>query len=351
MNFDSLGNGANPYGGVIKGSDDNLYGTATYGGTSNRGTVYKMSTTGVIAKLLKLTSTQGTNPFYTLLQGSDGNFYGPTNAGGTTSNLGTLLKLSPAGTLTKLFTFTNGTNQGYIPTGALIQASDTNFYGTAYYGGVSVCGTVFKVAPTGAFTRLLSFDCSNGAYPNAGVIQGSDGNFYGTTRNGGTNGYGTIFRVTSAGVLTTLFNFSNTNGARPYGGLVQGSDGNFYGTTSQGGTILNAGTIFRITPTGTFTSLIKFNNTNGREPNGTLLQMSDGSFYGTTTSGGLSDWGTVFKYIPGAVPPLTTILNFGNTRAVNPYAGLTLTSDGKLYGTTVNGGVNGYGTVYQLLLP
>ncbi len=351
MNFDDLGNGRNPYGGVIKGSDGNLYGTATYGANNNYGTVYKMSTTGVISKLIKLTSTQGTNPFYTLLQGSDGNFYGPNDAGGTTSNLGTLLKLSPAGALTKLFTFTNSTNAGRSPTGALIQASDTNFYGTAYSGGVSGCGTVFKVAPTGAFTRLLSFDCSNGANPNAGVIQGSDGNFYGTTQNGGTNGYGTIFRVTSAGVLTTLFNFNNINGAYPTGGLVQGSDGNFYGTTSQGGSILNAGTIFRMTPTGTFTSLIKFNNTNGREPNGTLLKLSDGSFYGTTRFGGLSDYGTVFKYTPGAVPPLTKTLNFGNTRAVNPYAGLTLSSDGKFYGTTVNGGVNGYGTVYELLLP
>src|SRR5438094_3420921 len=104
---------------------------------------------------------------------------------------------------------------------------------------------------------LYSFNGSDGAYPYAGLVQGSDGNFYGTTGGGGTNGAGTVFKITSGGSFTTLYSFSGSDGATPYGTLVQGSDGNFYGTTVSGGAS-NAGTVFQITSGGSLTTLYNF---------------------------------------------------------------------------------------------
>ncbi|MGB6472140.1 MAG: choice-of-anchor tandem repeat GloVer-containing protein, partial [Candidatus Acidiferrales bacterium] len=137
-------------------------------------------------------------------------------------------------------------------------------------------------------------DCTDGAVPLAGLIQGSDGNFYGTTRVGGnTNDAGTVFKLTPSGILTTLYSFCSqggtdcTDGEYPYGGLIQGSDGNFYGTTFEGGDgYFNVGTVFKITPSGTLTTLYSFcsqaNCTDGELPYAGLIQGSDGNFYGTT---------------------------------------------------------------------
>ena len=141
-------------------------------------------------------------------------------------------------------TFTNLVNfvaaKGAYPAAGLIQATDGNFYGTTYVGGLSGIpgyGTVFRISPDGTFSNLFSFNGTNGANPYSGLVQGTNGNFYGTTESGGTNGgYGTVFEITSAGALTPLVSFDGTNGANPEAGLVLGIDGNFYGTTSQGGT-------------------------------------------------------------------------------------------------------------------
>lgn len=343
--------GANPYGGVIQGKNGNLYGTTTFGGGGNNlGTVYSMKPDGTLFKSVKLTFAKGTRPFFTLLEGSDGNFYGPASRGGS-ADLGTVLKLTPTGIVTALFTFTNSTQQGEVPTGRLIQAANGNFYGTTRGGGSGLaCGTAFQLTPSGQFTQLIDFQCIVQS-PNAGVIQGNDGNFYGTSEFGGSPSQGTIFRVRPTGALKILRAFNASNGAKPLSGLVQGSDGNFYGTTAQGGSSKNAGTVFRMTPAGQLTVLWRFNGTNGKQPTGTLLPSGDGGFYGTTAQGGVDDKGTIFKIIPGTPSTFTTLVNFGNTRAANPYAGLSLGKNGNLYGTTVNGGRFGVGTVYQLILP
>src|SRR5579871_1652313 len=145
-----------------------------------------------------------------------------------------LLTCSPlsAATLNVLYNFSSATTGGTDPFAeSLIQASDGNFYGTAEYGGdFNGFGTVFKITPQGVFTSLLTFDNTHGAFPIGGVIQGRDGNFYGTTSGGGSGlgTAGTVFKITPAGTLTTLynFNFAGINGAWPWAGLVQGSDGN-----------------------------------------------------------------------------------------------------------------------------
>src|ERR1019366_3719595 len=189
-----------------------------------------------------------------IVQATDGNFYGTTSQGGAGDN-GTVFQMTPSGTLTTLHSFSS--IDGAYPYIGLIQGTDGNFYGTTSQGGAGSIGTVFRITPSGTLTTLHSFTGSDGQYPRAGLVQGSDGNFYGTTPSGGY-GWGVVFRITPAGALTTLPSFAGRDGQAPGAELVQGSDGNFYGTTMEGGTgdlslpvIVRAGTVFRITPSGT----------------------------------------------------------------------------------------------------
>jgi len=181
--------------------------------------------------------------------------------------------------------------------------------------------------------------------PYGRLVQGTNGDFYGTTYAGGISNYGTIFKITSSGTLTTLFSFSRTNGANPYyGGLMRASDGNFYGNCYSGGAS-NFGTIFKITHEGVFSNLVSLRSTNGSFPQGWLTQSTDGNFYGTTFGGGTSNFGTIYRMTPGGA--LTSLFFFKGTNGWNPSAGLTLGGDGNFYGTTFSGGANDFGTVFR----
>jgi uncharacterized repeat protein (TIGR03803 family) len=247
------------------------------------------------------------------------------------------------------------------PLGALLQASDGNFYGTTSLGGAGYAGTIFRMTPGGAFTTLHSFDVADGSNPYPGMVQGSDGNFYGTTHDGGANyncdaGCGTIFKIIPAGTLTSLYTFCSepncTDGYYPYGGLVQAADGNFYGTTTNGGNpAAPNGTIFRITPSGTLTTLHEFCSQpgcpDGSLPLDTLVQASDGNFYGTTANDG-GGAGTVFKITPSGT--FTTLAIFEGANGLGPEAGLVQASDGNFYGTASGGGAYDYGTIFRLVV-
>ncbi len=292
----------------------------------------------------------GREPYAGLVPGTDGNFYGTTESGGA-NNHGTVFKMTPNGAVTILHSFAGYPSDLGDPTGTLIQASDGNFYGTA--NGTGADG-VFKITPSGSLAILAAFNGQGGPeYPNAGLIQATDGDFYGTTTHGGTHfGNGTVFKITPSGTVTTLYSFACTDGCAPFGGLVQGSDGNFYGTTRDGGTNgFNYGTVFKITADGTFTLLHTFEGNDGGEPYASLIQATDGNFYGTTASAGAHSAGTVFKMTPSGT--LTTLYSFcaggypcadGET----PYAGLVQATDGNFYGTTQIGGANNEGTVFQI---
>jgi uncharacterized repeat protein (TIGR03803 family) len=160
-------------------------------------------------------------------------------------------------------------------------------------------GTVFRISPDGIFKTLYVFTGgSDGSLPNFGhgrLALGKDGNFYGITSLGGkgsgTNGYGTVFKITPSGSLTTLYSFSGeADGATPVTGLTVGSDNNLYGVTYFGGTgsgMNGNGTIFRITPAGSFTSLYAFNgNADGAWPDSPLCVGPNGSLFGMTQYGG-----------------------------------------------------------------
>jgi uncharacterized repeat protein (TIGR03803 family) len=350
-----------PVAGLVQGSDGNFYGTTATGGTNGGGTVFRISPSGTYTTLYYFASspTDGAGPRAGLVQGSDGSFYGRTGIGGT-SNAGTVFRISPSGTYTSLYSFAGSANDdGYAGSG-LVQGSDGNFYGTTEFGGTNGSGGVFRISPSGTFTNLYSFAGYpvDGLYPINGLVQGSDGNFYGTTGYGGTLnipdiGDGSVFRISPNGSLTTLYSFGGLpqDGVVPIAGLVQGSDGNFYGTTVTGGASFD-GTVFRISPNGTYTNLYSFGGSagDGTEPQAGLVQGSDGNFYGVTKYGGTNDLGIVFRISPrGTYTNLYTFGGYANDGATP--AGMLQGGDGNFYGTTWSGGTYGVGTVFRLTVP
>lgn len=250
-----------------------------------------------------------------------------------------------AQTITNLVSL-NGTN-GNGPRGPLVQGFDGNFYGTALLGGAHSWGVVFKMTPAGALSVVYNFmNATDGGEPQAGLVQGADGDFYGTTLLGGSAGSGTVFKVTPGGTLTTLHNFAgNPDGARPAGGLTQGLDGDFYGTTLLGGSNSN-GMVYKITPAGALTILHSFaNNPDGSQPSSSIVQAVDGNFYGTTNAGTTNGNGTIFKITQaGAFSTIYTFPPYGGPQS--SVAGLVQGADGNLYGTTSGGG-SGAGTVFK----
>lgn len=175
---------------------------------------------------------------------------------------------------------------------------------------------------------------------------GADHNLYGTTSIGGTTGHGTVFKITPAGTLTTLYNFSGADGSNPWGTLAVGTDGNFYGTTSLGGAF-SQGTVFQITPAGSLKTIHSFNGADGQGPLDGLALGADGNFYGDAQTGGSGIlFGTIFKITTGGI--FTVLHNFMGTDGAFPYAGLTQGADGNLYGTTSGGGQDAAGTVFKL---
>jgi uncharacterized repeat protein (TIGR03803 family) len=362
--------GATARSSMEQGTDGNLYGTTLAGGTNNAGTVFKVSTTGVLTTLYNFCAqaycTDGSGPTPSLALGNDGNFYGTTQSGGNPNGYcyiygcGTVFKITPAGKLTILHALLGGSTEGANPYAGLVHATDGNFYGTTAWGGKGAYGTIFRVTPSGTFTTIYSvcsqYGCADGSNPVAPLIQASDGNLYGSTQYGGsiTYGDGTIFKITLDGALTTLYSFDGlADGASPAGALVQGRDGNIYGTTAAGGNNAacddGCGTIFSVNSDGALTTLYQFKGTDGMNPNGGLVQAADGSFYGLAGFGGGYTWGTAFKITPQG--ELTLLHAFDPTAAAYPDAALVQATNGNFYGTTDQGGLDcgaGCGTVFLL---
>ena len=260
-------------------------------------------------------ATDGGQVFAGLVQGANGYVYGATGAGGANNacsgGCGTVFKITATGKLTTLYSFCSQSDcsDGVAPDATLVQDTDGNLYGTTFGGANRGSGTVFKISPGGKLTTLYRFcsksDCSDGAGSDAPLVQATNGDLYGTTLFGGASsacggGCGTVFKITLTGTFTTLHSFDSTDGDAPRG-PVQATDGNFYGTTNQGGAH-GGGTVFKITPAGKLTTLYNFCSlsscTDGEAPLAGLVQGTDGNFYGTATQGGANGGGTVFKHHP-----------------------------------------------------
>ena len=382
---------ASPQAGLVAGPDGNLYSTTWEGGSNGDGSVFRITTNGILSILYALspitaqqgtflTNADGVQPFSAVTLGPDGNWYGTTYGGGSHA-YGTVFKLTTNGVFTNLLSFavTNGAN----PRAALTLGPDGNLYGTTAEGGANGSGTIFRVTTNGMVTTVHSFTAlaadnvtgdetnSEGAEPFAGLTLGTDGDFYGGTIEGGKTGSGTLFKVTTNGALTTLYAFgvsgynssgigatdTNADGMSPIANLTLGTDGNFYGTTHSGGKT-GSGTVFEVTTNGTLTTLHTFGagreiygvpeiytNSDGAYPWGALTPGPNGAFYGTTSGGGTNGVGTVFAITTGGT--FTSLLTFAKGNGANPGGTLFLTN-GLFYGTTAAGGSSGNGTVFAV---
>jgi uncharacterized repeat protein (TIGR03803 family) len=383
--------GNSPQAGLIQDSAGNLYGTTQVGGNFNShcnggsgstcGTVFKLDSAGqetvLYAFCPKKYCTDGFYPFAGLIEDGAGNLYGTTRSGGT-HGYGTVFKLDNAGRETVLYSFcaTGGSRctDGEGPTSALVEDSAGNFYGTTPIGGAKGAGTVFMLDTTNHETVLYSFcseggvNCTDGSQPS-GVIEDGAGNLYGTTIQGGNNAFntsggGTVFKLDSTGHLTVLYSFCSesncVDGNTPYAGLIEDGAGNLYGTTGGGG-VNGEGAVFKLDSSGHETLVYSFcpvnygNCDDGSNPRGGLVEDAAGNLFGTTVEGGGNEGGTVFEV--DNTGRQTVLYSFCSLYQCAdgkvPLAGLIEDAGGNLYGTTAIGGdiamtPGGGGTVFKL---
>jgi uncharacterized repeat protein (TIGR03803 family) len=319
------------------------------------------STAQTFTSLHSFTGTDGSSPYAGLVQSTSGKLFGTTSAGGAFSS-GTVFTVTTGGTVKSLYSFCKLAScaDGYGPRSPLVQATNGNFYGVTFGGGpFGSFGTIYQITSSGALTTLYTFcalsGCSDGESPYGGMVQALSGVLYGTTYGGGAHGGGTVFDIkTTGGTPTILYSFCSlsqcADGDAPQATLIQGTDGNFYGSTYDGGAFTYYGNVFKITSAGVFTSLHSFDGTDGDEPIGGLTQATDGNFYGTTQVDGVNGYGTVYKITSGGT--LTTLYNFcvssGCPDGSIPEDPLVQGTDGKLYGTTFTGGAFGKGTIFSI---
>jgi uncharacterized repeat protein (TIGR03803 family) len=326
-----------------------LYGTTTQGGgagcgSAGCGTVFSITPPPAETVLHSFGgSADGSNPYAPLVD-VNGTLYGTTRSGGT-SGRGTVFTITPYGTETLLHNFGGGSGDGYEPYAPLVDVNGT-LYSTTHSGGTSGGGTVYSITSYGTETTLYAFRGSpDSQSPYAGLAT-LHGRLYGTTPQGGAYNAGTVYSITPFGTESVVQSFyAGSDGQTPYAGLINVGR-NLYGTTEAGG-VYNGGTLFAITKSGKETVLHNFGQSgDGANPMAALLDVS-GTVYGTTESGGAYGGGIVFA-ISESTGAEIVLHNFGGSGdGSNPFAGLVMLN-GTLYGTTSSGGANNQGTIYSI---
>jgi uncharacterized repeat protein (TIGR03803 family) len=341
---------------LIQGLDGRLYGPTAAGGLDGGGTIIVRDTTGTLTTLHEFSIGESPGRPNGVIQGRDGVFYGTTRLpSGTPRQTGTVFAMDTAGARTTLHTFMDDGS----PIGHLFEGADGSLYGTTFapnrpFAPPSLQGQIFTISPGGLFTRLASAGTLR-----AGVIQARDTRLYGVTGDTsfgvtGVTTVGSVFRVEADGTLTELHAFG-TESAYPVGELVEIDDYSLYGAT-EGGPVYSPvtgqviarprATVFQIDPT-TRAFATRYRFPDGTKPAGRLIQGTDGLLYGTTVNGGDFGLGTVFSL--DAAGTLTTLHHFsGGADGSNPNAGVIQGTDGRLHGATTNGGAFGYGTVFAM---
>lgn len=377
--FGNGNDGSRPSASLIMDTSGNLYGTTEFGGAYKRGAVFKLTPSGTESVLWSFgRGADGREPRAGLIMGTNGNLYGTTSLGGTCGdgifNGGTAFELTPSGEESVLWSFGCGAD-GSEPFGGLVMDTVGNLYGTTASGGTSVYedGTVFKLTPPSlsggnwSESILWSFSGTDGSGPPGSLIIDASGNLYGTTTSGGANGCGTVFKLAPDGTNSLLWNFLSplAGGAcNPEAGLIMDANGNLYGTTVYGGAYFE-GTVFELTPPstsgGNWTEATLWNfgsGADGVNPVSGLIMDTSGNLYGTTSAGGAYNAeifaGTAFELSPPATSGEnwneTILRNFGNSGSDGrePFAGLLMDPSGNLYGTTILGGAYSRGTAFEL---
>jgi uncharacterized repeat protein (TIGR03803 family) len=329
-----------PAAAVTPARDGNLYGVTD--GQDNAGTVYKITPDGSKSVLWTFgTGSDGAQPNGPLLESKDGNFYGVTEEGGIYGG-GTVYKISPAGAETVLWSF-GGAGDGFTPFGTLFQASDGNFYGVTQEGGPKDRGTIFRLTPDGEERVMVLLGDYDQYLTSGGLVQGRDGNLYGSTRFA-------FYKLTLDGTFSIMASYDDylpEIGFEPDGRLIQASDGNFYGAMGTGDGSLY-GSIFRVTPSGEITLVHAFGDISASsifwdQPSGAPYQAADGNLYGMTQA-------TLYRVTLDGT--YTTLYSFNDDTpglpGLNQVAAVSQGLDGTLYGVTVSGGQNGQGRVFKL---
>jgi uncharacterized repeat protein (TIGR03803 family) len=340
----------------VRLSNGTFYGTdfGGFNGASDHGTVFKLAPDGSLTTLYQFQAATQEEANPTILIGAaDGNLYGATAPRAVGDLNGMIFKLTPSGIFTPLFRFQDGKGTHAI---SLVQATDGNFYGTAagdssggFFNHPATMhnpGIFFRLTPAGVFTVLYTFTGgADGSFPSA-LTQGTDGNFYGSAYYGPEtplnifNGYGTIFKITPTGTLTTLYTFTGgTNGGNP-GNIIQGKDGNLYGVTDYP----TIQTLFKVTPAGVRSTVYSFTAANGTGPS-RLISSTDGNIYGTTQTGGIPKAGSIFRIDPAG--QVTTYTFDGASTGGSP-SQVFEGENHNLYGAASTGGDSNHGTIFRL---
>jgi uncharacterized repeat protein (TIGR03803 family) len=372
-----------PQFGVVFDSKGNAYGTTYYGGRYGWGIIFELekSNHGWTEQVLYnfLGSSDGFNPAGNLLIDAAGNLYGTTQSGGTHTGClqgeeycgGTVFELTQSNGSWKhivLYNFCSdsGCSDGAVPNGLVFDKAG-NLYGTTGAGGQQCeggCGTVYELTPSnGSWTEKVLYafdDTGNGFFPAAGITIDQSGNLYGTTYAGGGYNYGLVFMLkpTKRGwqeVMLYAFDGS-TNNKDANGYLTLDAAGNIFGTTSDGynGCTYECGMVFRLSRSrGQWveSAVYTFDGTHGASPNPGLILDSAGNFYGSTILGGKNNFGEVFELKPGKTWTIKLLHSFaGVSGDENPNPGLIFGPDGGLYGTTPQANNNQYdGEVFEVL--
>jgi uncharacterized repeat protein (TIGR03803 family) len=281
-----------------------------------------------------------------IAQGQDGDLYSTSPSVSVSEANGAFFEITTAGALTVLYDFVGGN----MPESGVTLGTDGNLYATTVQS-LSDSGELYRLTSNGSPTVLHAFTGGqDGGAPIAPPVEGYDHSYYGTTTIGGASGFGTVYKLTPSGTFTTIYSIADfAHGRDPWAPLVLGTDGNFYGTTFEGGSS-GAGVFFKITTSGKYTVLYNFSGLGG--PIGALVEGNDGNYYGTTSQGGSASMGTVFKITPSG--KITVLHNFiGSPDGSVPNAGLVLANDGNFYGVTSEGGSStncqgGCGTIFRV---
>jgi uncharacterized repeat protein (TIGR03803 family) len=363
--------GSNAASGLVFDAMGNAYGTTVTGGLDNCGTVFELKRLGggqwQEIPLYSFTCfNDGKNPHGGVTFDKMGNLYGTTVAGGSGGicsgdGCGVVFELTPTGEKV-LYNFTGG-NDGFGPGAPLTFDSTGNIFGMTPDGGRYSAGTVFELSMRNGswhYHVIHAFSGgTDGAVGSLGpLLIDSSGKLYGVTELGGRHAAGTAFKMArgSGGFwnFTTLYAFKGQpDAAFPYGGLIPDAAGNVYGTTYYGGTS-GVGTVYELTPKrGGWTEQVLYSfagGTDGSLPTTTLNFDAAGNLYGTTSTGGRPscDCGTIFKLKPN--PWRESVIHFFGVMPDGsyPYYGLSANPRGTLFGTTTYGGVDGFGTVFQI---
>jgi len=361
-NFTGGSDGANPLGGFFIAGGE-LYGTASSGGSSGVGVVFRLNTSGEETVLHEFSGgTDGANPQGRLVMDKAGNFYGTTNTGGV-SNAGTVFKVTRKGVETVLYSFT-GKPDGANPVAGLAIDKAGNLYGTTTAGGSSGNGAVFKLAvPTetgGEWAEqvLYSFGAgTDGNTPVGGVTFDASGNLYGTTAAGGTDGDGTVFELTPSTPSwkeNILHNFLlGSDGGVPYAGLVLDGE-TFYGATTEGGEggQNGGGTIFKLTKANGAWTFSELYGLSGWGISGSYrnLLMVGSKIYATTHCDGQNNAGTVYELsLSSGSWNYTPLYVFtGGSDGLYSISSLVADNKGNLYGVTLYGGADGSGVAFKV---